>query len=65
MDVGDSLLLGSSEGGFCGLEALTPEDHFIIDDSITDAAAEPSQLGKRKGNTKIASGEALSPTPQI
>lgn len=26
VEVGDGLLLGSAEGGFCGLEVLSPED---------------------------------------
>ena len=39
MEVGDGLLVGAAEGGFCGLEEFTPTEGMIQE--WTSAAASP------------------------
>jgi hypothetical protein len=40
VDVGDGLLVGSAEGGFCGLDEFTPTDGMIQDISTAAASSD-------------------------
>lgn len=47
MDVGDGLLVGAAEGGFCGLDEFTPIDGMIH--HFSAAAATPQTAGMNSG----------------
>ena len=47
VDVGDGLLVGAAEGGFCGLEEFSPSEGMIQE--WTSAAASPESASEVPG----------------